>query len=226
MRTIIYIWKNILPNFIKFFINYILLIWKTWKLKIDKQSYYYSSPFSLIRWDIDIDRTVTWGFNINIKWKIKIDKYTNISWPNTYLLWCYDYKIKIWKFCSIAPNVTIISSNWHDYNKLTISPQSIFPIVEDIWWDVIIWNDVWIWSNVVILPGVKIGNWVIIWAWSIITKNIEPYKIVVWNPWKVIKNRFNKNTIDKLEKLKWWNWNLEKIKENYNIISIINSKDI
>jgi len=52
---------------------------------------------------------------------------------------------------------------------------------------VVIWDHVFIWMNSVILPGVHICDNVIIWAWSIVTKNIfEPW-IYWWNPAKFIK---------------------------------------
>lgn len=222
MQTLKFIRINIVPNIIKYIINYTLLIWKTWKLQIDKQTYFNISIIDIIKKNININKTVIWSYNINFKWSIEIDKYSNVNWPNTYLLWCSNYKIKIWKFCSIAPNVTIISSNNHDYSKLTITPWPIWLNNINIWGDVIIWNDVWIWTNVVIFPWIKIGNWAIIWAWSIINKDIEPYSINVWNPTKNIKYRFNEKTINLIEKSEWWNWDLEKIKNNYNLEFIKN----
>ncbi len=220
------IWKYLLPSFIKntirLIINKILLIWKTWNLSIDNQSYYNSSINNILKWYIKIDKTVKWNFNINLKWKVEIGEFTNINWPNTCLLWCYDYKIVIWKFCSVAPNVIIISTNNHNYNKLTITPWPLNININDNWWDVVIWNDVWIWSNVVILPGINIWNWAIIWAWSIVIKNVEPYTIVAWNPAKFIKYRFKKDEIEKVNKSEWWNWNIEKIKDNYNLDFIKN----
>lgn len=64
-----------------------------------------------------------------------------------------------------------------------------------------------------ILPGVKIGNGAIIGYNSVVSKDIPSYAIAVGNPCKIIKYRFNKQTIKQLEKLKWWDLSTDKIKQ-------------
>ncbi|MEO4948345.1 CatB-related O-acetyltransferase, partial [Bacteroides uniformis] len=73
-------------------------------------------------------------------------------------------------------------------------------------------------SNSVILSGVKIGRGAVIGAGSIVTKNVPKYAIVAGNPAKVIKMRFNDEEISKLEKLKWWEWSYDRIKENADFL--------
>ena len=82
----------------------------------------------------------------------------------------------------------------------------------------VIEDDVWIGSNSVILSGVKIGRGAVIGAGSIVTKNVPKYAIVAGNPAKVIKMRFNDEEISKLEKLKWWEWSYDRIKENADFL--------
>lgn len=77
-------------------------------------------------------------------------------------------------------------------------------------------SDVWIGHNVVVMGGVKIGNGAVIGSSSVVTKDIPPYAIVVGNPAKVIKYRFDEKTIKKLEKIAWWEWETKKIKEAIN----------
>ena len=50
---------------------------------------------------------------------------------------------------------------------------------------------------------------------------MEPYAVVVGNPGKVIKKRFNENIIEQLHKDKWWNWSEEKIEINAKYFSNI-----
>lgn len=85
--------------------------------------------------------------------------------------------------------------------------------------DVIVGNDVWIGFESIIMPGVKIGDGAIIGAKSVVTKDVEPYTVVAGNPAKVIKKRFDDATIEKLQELKWWDWESEKIEKNKNIIT-------
>lgn len=54
---------------------------------------------------------------------------------------------------------------------------------------VTIGDDVWIGARVTILPGVVIGDGAVIGAGAVVTKNVEPYTVVVGNPAKVIKRR-------------------------------------
>lgn len=68
----------------------------------------------------------------------------------------------------------------------------------------IIGNDVWIGANVIIMDGIRIGNGSIIAAGSVVTKNIEEYEIVGGVPAKVIKTRFDQETIKNLKDSKWW----------------------
>ena len=69
---------------------------------------------------------------------------------------------------------------------------------------VTIGNDVWIGSHTVIFRGVTIGDGAVIGAYSIITKDVEPYAVVVGND-RVLGKRLNDKDIEFLLKLKWWN---------------------
>ena len=72
---------------------------------------------------------------------------------------------------------------------------------------VLIGNDVWIGDNTLIKKGIRIGNGVIIGAGSIITKDVPDYAVVVGTPAKIIKYRFDDETITRLQSLKWWDMN-------------------
>lgn len=82
---------------------------------------------------------------------------------------------------------------------------------------VIIGNDVWIGANVIIMPGVSIGNGAIIAAGAVVTKDVEDYAIVGGVPAKVIKYRFSKAMIEQFLKIKWWDWDINKIQENIEL---------
>lgn len=47
-----------------------------------------------------------------------------------------------------------------------------------------------------------------------VTRNVPPYAIVVGNPGKIIKYRFEDDVIRKLMIDKWWNRSIEWIEEN------------
>jgi len=157
------------------------------------------------------------------------NKYQNNIGEYTYgnptiLDWDEGAKLKIGKFCSIAENVTIFLGGEHRTDWITTYPFSAlnkdWPEAQRInghpktKGDVIIGNDVWIGRGVVILSGVKIGNGAVIGTQSVVTRDVPAYTIVAGNPAKIIRQRFDQEDINKLEKLKWWNWSKEKILNN------------
>ena len=117
----------------------------------------------------------------------------------------------------------------HKMNCFTTYPFSIFrngwekvtPEMEElpIKGDTVIQNDVWIGYNSLIMPGIKIGNGSIIASNSVVVKDVEPYSIVGGNPAKLIRKRFDNEIIDLLESIKWWDWPIEKVTTNLEILT-------
>lgn len=67
-------------------------------------------------------------------------------------------------------------------------------------------NDVWMGLNAYIKEGVTIGDGAIIGASSVVTKDVPPYAIVVGSPARILRYRFDDNTIERFLKLKWWDY--------------------
>lgn len=138
-------------------------------------------------------------------------------------------RLTIGKFCSIACGAKFIfNAANHSLKSLSTYP---FPIFYDEWnhglevtkaWDnkgdIVIGNDVWIGYEAVILAGVTIGDGAIIGARAVVTKNVEPYSIVAGVPAKIIRKRFSDDIVEKLLKIKWWNWPIDKILSNIKFI--------
>ena len=70
----------------------------------------------------------------------------------------------------------------------------------------ILGNDVWVGTNAVILGGLTIGDGAVIGAGAVVTKDVEPYSIVVGNPAREIKKRFSDQIIASLLEIKWWDF--------------------
>lgn len=68
------------------------------------------------------------------------------------------------------------------------------------------------------MNGVTIGNGAIIAARAVVIKDVPAYSIVAGNPAKVVKMRFDDQTINRLQKIAWWNWTIEKINQNLKLI--------
>ncbi len=147
--------------------------------------------------------------------KIKIGENTFI-WENSHFF-ANDNYIEIWKYCSIASEFYAITSN-HSTEYISYHINQYKKIIDlqhnQKKSDIVIGNDVWIWHRVTILPWVKVWNGAIIWAWSIVTKDVPAYGIVWGNPAKFIKYRFSQEKIQFLEQLQWWDWSEERIRKN------------
>ena len=129
--------------------------------------------------------------------------------------------VEIGRYCSIAKNVHYFGANHPIYS---LSSSAIFfnkklskyPVKDVPRSKLQIGNDVWIgYGTIITCNCKKIGDGVIIGAGSIVTKDIPDYAIVVGNPARIIKYRFEKNTIDLLKESKWWNLNVNNIMEYY-----------
>jgi len=76
-------------------------------------------------------------------------------------------------------------------------------------------HDVWIGHGAVIQAGVQIGNGAVVGSNAVVTKDVPPYAIVAGVPAKVLRFRFPQEIIEQLETLKWWDWEDEKIRQNW-----------
>ena len=142
-------------------------------------------------------------------------------------------KLIIGKFCQIASGVEFIMNGAnHQMNSVSTFPfytlegwEQTPPAQNDlpIKGDTIIGNDIWIGQNATILPGVHIGDGAIIGANSVVGSDIAPYTIVVGNPAKPLRKRFDDELIEIMEKLKWWDKSVEEIN---SLIPILTSSNL
>ena len=130
----------------------------------------------------------------------------------------------IGKFCMIASDVKFIMNGAnHLSNAISTYPFAVFGngwenAMEGKTYpnkgNIEIGNDVWIGYNATIMAGVKIGDGAIIATNATVVSDVKPYTIVGGNPAKEIKKRFSPEIIERLLKLQWWNWDIEKITKN------------
>jgi acetyltransferase-like isoleucine patch superfamily enzyme len=142
-------------------------------------------------------------------------------------------KVTIGSFCSISNEVKIIAGGIHPKDWVSLFPFRSYFNLGGAYQDgmpfsngeVVIGNDVWIGSNVIIMSGVTIGDGAIIAAGSIITKDVLPYSIVMGIPGKNQGFRIPEKDIEFMLKIKWWNWEMEKILAEVELLSSTNLND-
>lgn len=133
----------------------------------------------------------------------------------------------IGKFCAIAAETRFIMTGDHKLDAISTYPFPIFghgwesafnvydlPVKEDI----IVGHDVWFGYDSLVMNGVTIGNGAIIAARAVVVKDTPAYSIVAGNPAKVVKMRFDDKTIERLQKIAWWDWSIEKINKHLKLL--------
>lgn len=115
------------------------------------------------------------------------------------------------KFCSIGPYFCS-GLGIHPTDGVSTHPMFYRGKEAEHKW-VKIGNDVFIGANVTVLDGVTIGDGAVIGAGAVINKDVPPYAVVVGCPMQIKKYRFTKEQIAALERIQWWNWEEEKLKD-------------
>lgn len=157
------------------------------------------------------------AFGTVIMGDVRIGKYTRIN-TKSHLQSC-----QIGSCCAIAGRLIVRDSNhsmgylnMQEYFQKTVLASDV-KIAGHSKGEITIGNGVWIGDSVILLSGVHIGDGAVIGAGSVVTKSIPPYSIAVGNPAKVIKYRFDKEVVEILMKIDWWNWNRSKLKKNLSL---------
>ena len=138
-------------------------------------------------------------------------------------------KLVIGKFCAFARGVKFIMNGAnHKMDGISTYPFYIFghgwesamPDMSEFPYkgDTVVGNDVWIGFDSLIMPGVTIGDGAIIASRSVVVSDVAPYTIVGGNPAKLLKRRFDGETVQSLIDIKWWDWPIEKISANLKTI--------
>lgn len=86
---------------------------------------------------------------------------------------------------------------------------------------VIIGNDCWLGTGASIVAGITIHDGAVILAHAVVTKDVPPYAVVGGIPARVIKYRYDQDTIDFLLKTQWWNNSEQWFRINWKLLSDI-----
>lgn len=85
--------------------------------------------------------------------------------------------------------------------------------------DMVIGNDVWIGYGAVFMPGIAVGDGAIVASKSVVVDDVPPYAVVAGNPARIVKQRFDAETVQRLLAVRWWDWEIARITRNIAAIS-------
>lgn len=79
-------------------------------------------------------------------------------------------------------------------------------------------NDVWIGENVFFASGLSIGDGAVVLAGAVVTKDVPPYSVVGGVPAKVLRYRYNEDTIRFLLDIQWWDMDIKWLRQNWQLL--------
>lgn len=126
---------------------------------------------------------------------------------------------------SIAHDVTIFLGGEHRTDWVTtypfreiLFPDDAIPTIGKTKGSVHIGHDVWIGHGASILSGVSVGDGAIVGAMSVVARDVPPYAIVVGNPARIVRQRFPEPVIERLLRVRWWDWTDERLREHLPLL--------
>ncbi len=139
-------------------------------------------------------------------------------------------RLVIGRFCAIATGVKFIMNGAnHPLDGFSTYPFWIFGGGWERFMpadhndasrgDTVVGNDVWIGYEATLLPGVTIGDGAIIAAKAVVTRDVPPYAVVGGNPARVLRMRFDEDTVARLLALRWWDWDIARISRHIDKIT-------
>lgn len=129
-------------------------------------------------------------------------------------------RLVIGRFCQIAHGVRFLAAANHPMDGFSTYPFSMFDhsLMEHYGSmfaekpDTVIGHDVWLGQEAKILPGVTIGNGAVIGTGAVVAKDVPAWSVVVGNPGRVLRRRFEDHVIALLDRLAWWDLPLEEVR--------------
>ncbi len=131
---------------------------------------------------------------------------------------------EIAKFCSIAAHCRINPGN-HPLQRAALHHftyrSNLFDLGEDDaaffdWrrsFPVSLGNDVWLGHGAIVMPGITIGDGAVVGAGAVVSRDVAPFMIVAGVPAVVVRPRFPQWVMDALQRIRWWDWSHEVLKE-------------
>lgn len=130
-------------------------------------------------------------------------------------------RARIGRYCSLAEGSELLVGGNHRTDWVTTFPLRVMfdlpgaltdghPATKG---DIVVGNDVWLGADCRILSGVEIGDGAVIGAGAVVSRDVRPYAVVVGNPGREVRRRFEDPVVEALLRIAWWDWPDELVTE-------------
>ncbi len=117
--------------------------------------------------------------------------------------------LEVGKYCSLGACTFLVDGDHHPhfastfpFQELGLSPDA--PPNAQVKGEPIVGNDVWIADGAVLLGGVHVGDGAVVAGHAVVTRSVPPYAVVAGNPARVVKYRFDEDTVRRFMAVRWW----------------------
>jgi acetyltransferase-like isoleucine patch superfamily enzyme len=150
---------------------------------------------------------------------VQVGRHTYGPGPWTFQTFVDGARIEVGAFCSISPEARIIAgsehvtdrANMYALNALLFGPEAGNASEAVDRGVTRIGNDVWIGMRAIVMSGVLVGDGAVIGAGAVVSRPVPPLAVVVGNPARVVRYRFDESVRMRLLALRWWDWSDEDI---------------
>src|SRR2546421_579514 len=151
---------------------------------------------------------------------VELGRHTYAYGERTFTVYTEGARIIVGAFCSIHAEARVLGGGEHVIDRASTFPLNALlfdrgkrtaPDAVDKG-PTVIGNDVFIGIGAIVLAGVTIGDGAVVGAGAVVKNAVPPYAVVVGNPARIVRYRFESEIRERLLALRWWEWSDDQIR--------------
>jgi acetyltransferase-like isoleucine patch superfamily enzyme len=151
---------------------------------------------------------------------VEIGRHTYAYGESTFPIFTEGARVTVGAFCSIHSEARVLGGGEHVISRASTFPLNalLFDRAKRTSADAVdqgptvIGNDVFIGVGAIVLAGVTVGDGAVVGAGAVVTRSVPPYAVVVGNPARIARYRFESEIRDRLLAIRWWEWDDDRIR--------------